>query len=142
MSSIIRDGDTFHGISVFGRGVFKDKYGMTYAGQCKDGHACGLGVATWPGGSKVYAEHGPNGQCDGRHFGRDASGGTGYRLFSDVARARRNSQRTGHSPPSPVELVPWCSRGECPVSTLASIIIECHRATVAYESMPCIGPMP
>jgi hypothetical protein len=81
MSSIIRDGDTFHSISVFGRGVFKDKYGMTYAGQCKDGHACGLGVATWPSGSKVYAEHGPDGQFDGRRLRRDAYGGTGYRLF-------------------------------------------------------------
>ena len=39
MSSIIRDGDTFHGISVFGRGVFTDEIGWTYAGQCKDEEA-------------------------------------------------------------------------------------------------------
>ena len=42
MSSIIRRGDTYHGISVDGRGVFTDEYGTTYAGQHKDGYACGL----------------------------------------------------------------------------------------------------
>jgi hypothetical protein len=48
MSSILQNGDNYHGISVFGRGVFtNDEDGETYAGQCKDGHACGLGVATW-----------------------------------------------------------------------------------------------
>ena len=46
MSSIIREGDTFHGISVFGRGVFTDEDGRTYAGQHSDGYACGLGVLT------------------------------------------------------------------------------------------------
>jgi hypothetical protein len=83
MSSIIRRGETYHGISVFGRGVFTcDKYGgSTYAGQCKDGHACGLGVLTWSNGSKVYAEHGPGGQFDGRYLDRSAHGGTWYRLF-------------------------------------------------------------
>ena len=35
---------------------------MTYAGQCKDGCACGLGVATSPG-RRVYYDHGPNAQC-------------------------------------------------------------------------------
>ena len=66
MSSIIRDGDTFHGISVFGRGVFTDDKwgGRTYAGQCKDGHACGLGVATWSfNGSKDYATLYAGGYC-------------------------------------------------------------------------------
>jgi hypothetical protein len=81
MSSIIRLGDTFHGISVFGRGVFTNKDGMTYAGQHRDGHACGLGVLTWPDGTKVYAEHGPDGQYDGRHLGRYADGDTYYGLF-------------------------------------------------------------
>jgi hypothetical protein len=81
MSSIIRDGDTFHGISVFGRGVFtNDEYGCTYAGQIRDGHACGLGVLTWPNGHKEYAEHGPDGQFDGRRFDRYA-GNTSYTLF-------------------------------------------------------------
>jgi hypothetical protein len=62
MSSIIKDGDTYYGISVFGRGVFTDEEdGETYAGQCKDGYACGLGVLTWSNGLKVYAEHGPDG---------------------------------------------------------------------------------
>jgi hypothetical protein len=83
MSSIIRETDTYHGISVDGRGVFTNaKYGgRTYAGQCKDGHACGLAVATWSDGSKQYAEHGPDGQCDGRYFGRSASGNTYYRFY-------------------------------------------------------------
>ncbi len=82
MSSIIRRGETFHGISVFGRGVFtNDTYGWTYAGQCKDGYACGLGVLTYSRGSRDYAEHGPDGQCDGRYFIRHANGGTAYYLF-------------------------------------------------------------
>jgi hypothetical protein len=85
MSSIIRNGDTFHGISVFGRGVFTNEAedGMitTYAGQHKDGHACGLGVATGSNGSKVYAEHGPDKKWDGRFLGRYADGDNGYRLY-------------------------------------------------------------
>ena len=72
MSSIIRLGDTScHGISVESRGVFTNSnYGYTYAGQCKDGYACGLGVLTWPDGHKAYAEHGPDGQFDGRNLDR------------------------------------------------------------------------
>jgi hypothetical protein len=82
MSSIIKDGDTYHGISVFGRGVFSndedDTY--TYAGQCRDGHACGLGLLTWSSG-KEYAEHGVDGNCDGRCLRRSADGDTEYWLF-------------------------------------------------------------
>jgi hypothetical protein len=81
MSSIIKDGDTFHGISVAGRGVFTDENGWTYAGQCKDGYACGLGVATHSSGHKEYAEHGPDGQCDGRYLDRYAHGYDGYSMF-------------------------------------------------------------
>jgi hypothetical protein len=82
MSSIIRRGDTYHGISVFGRGVFtNDTYGRTYAGQCKDGYACGLGVATHSSGTKEYAEHGPDGKCGGRHLDRRADGTTWYNLY-------------------------------------------------------------
>jgi hypothetical protein len=83
MSSIIRQGDTYHGISVFGRGVFtNDQYGRrTYAGQCKDGHACGLGVTTLADGDKVYAEHGPDGKYDGRRLARWADGNTGYSVL-------------------------------------------------------------
>jgi hypothetical protein len=58
-----------------------DKYGRTYAGQCRDGYACGLGVATDSDGRKVYAEHGPDGQFDGRCLVRWDDGLTGYRLF-------------------------------------------------------------
>jgi hypothetical protein len=83
MSSIIRNGDTFHGISVFGRGVFTfDKNGhVTYAGQCKDGYACGLGVLTLSNGNNVYAEHGPDGHYDGRYLRRWADGDTQYELY-------------------------------------------------------------
>jgi hypothetical protein len=82
MSSIIRYGDTYHGISVFGRGVFTDDLfgGRTYAGQHRDGHACGLGVLTNSSGTKIYAEHGPDGKFDGRSLDRWAGGTTGYRL--------------------------------------------------------------
>ena len=79
MSSIIRDGDTFRGISVESRGVFTNKYGgRTYAGQIRGGYACGLGVVTWSDGSKEYAEHGPDGKYDGRCLDRDADGRTDY----------------------------------------------------------------
>jgi hypothetical protein len=86
MSSIIRREDTFHGISVVGRGVFtydnEDGItGITYAGQCRDGYACGLGVLTWPDGSKIYAEYGPDGQVDGRFLFRNAHLYTFYCLF-------------------------------------------------------------
>ena len=82
MSSIIQNGDTFHGTSVDGRGVFADeKYGSrTYAGQIRDGYACGLGVLTYPFGDKVYAEHGPDGKWNGRRLVRYAAGYTGHRL--------------------------------------------------------------
>jgi hypothetical protein len=82
MSSIIRDWHAYRGISVFGRGVFtNDERGWTYAGQCRDGHACGLGVLTLSDGYKVYAEHGPDGQFDGRCLARYAFGHTNYRLY-------------------------------------------------------------
>jgi hypothetical protein len=83
MSSIISDGDTFHGISVSGRGVFTDDTDCrwTYAGQHRGGYACGLGVLTYPSGTKIYAEHGPDGKFDGRYFGRYADGDTWYRLY-------------------------------------------------------------
>jgi hypothetical protein len=81
MSSIIQNGDTFNGISVERRGVFTDEYGRTYAGQIRDGHACGLGVLTWPNGHKEYAEHGPDGKFDGRWLSRDANGDAFHSLF-------------------------------------------------------------
>jgi hypothetical protein len=82
MSSIINNGDTYHGISVLDRGVFaNDKHVCTYAGQCKDGYACGLGVLTYSDGNKDYAEHGPDGKRDGRYLRRYADGATWYRLY-------------------------------------------------------------
>jgi hypothetical protein len=83
MSSIIIDWDTFHGISVESRGVFTTaKFGgLTYAGQHRDGYACGLGVLTYSFRCKIYAEHGPDGKSDGRYFLRWTGGGTDYRLY-------------------------------------------------------------
>ncbi len=80
----IRDRYTYHGIRTDDRGVFENRDGDTYAGQCKDGYACGLGVLTRSYGHKVYAEHGPDGQFDGRCLHRNAywgNGGTDYRLY-------------------------------------------------------------
>jgi hypothetical protein len=84
MSTIIRVGETFHGIRVESRGVFTNAKhgGSTYAGQCRDGYACGLGVLMWSiNVSKVYAEHGPDEQYDGRYLRRNADGGIFYRLW-------------------------------------------------------------
>jgi hypothetical protein len=82
MSSIVKNGEPFHGICVFGRGVFTNAEGehgrRTYVGQIRDGHACGLGVTTYSCGSKDYAEHGPDGLCDGPTLYRCAGGKTGY----------------------------------------------------------------
>jgi hypothetical protein len=94
MSSIINNGDTFHGISVESRGVFtndEDGRTWTYAGQCKDGYACGLGVATWSDGSKEYADYGPDGKYDGRCLERWTGGNTFYYLFE------RGSKRSAHA---------------------------------------------
>ena len=76
------DTDAFYGISVFGRGVFinDEEDLVTYAGQCKDGYACGLGVETYHNGTKIYAEHGPDGQVDGRCLDRYAQEDTWYGL--------------------------------------------------------------
>jgi hypothetical protein len=82
MSSIIRVGETFHGISADGRGGVFNELGRTYAGQIRDGYACGLGVLTWSFGlSKVYAEYGPDGKYAGRYLDRYSSGTTGYSLY-------------------------------------------------------------
>ena len=83
MSSIIRFGDTFLGISVDGRGVFTNvcRVIRTYAGQIRDGYACGLGVATYSDGFKDYVEHGPDGKFDGRRLCRHADGTTYYFLY-------------------------------------------------------------
>jgi hypothetical protein len=94
MSSIIRRGDTYHGISVFGRGVFtNDENGIrTCTGQIRDGYACGLGVVTWSNGTKSYAEHSPDGQWDGRHVVRNADGDTVYDLYE-----RGKSKASAHA---------------------------------------------
>jgi hypothetical protein len=84
-SSIIRNGYTFRGIGVLGRGVFTDRAGddcEKYAGQIKEGFACGLGVLDFGQApcSKLYAEHGPDGKEDGRSLFRYATRDTVYVL--------------------------------------------------------------
>ena len=82
MSSIIWNGGTYHGISVDGRGVFKDKNCYwSYAGQHRDGYACGLAVLTQYDGYMAYAELGPDGEFDGRNLDRWADGDTYYTLY-------------------------------------------------------------
>lgn len=84
-SSIVREGHTFHGTGVGGRGVFTlTDLGITYvyAGQIRDGYARGLGVVTRSCG-KSFAEYGPDGKLDGRfvYVSSDANVLTGYILF-------------------------------------------------------------
>ena len=69
--SIRASGYTLYGVGCSDNGVFKDyKNGVTYAGQMRDGHACGLGVLDFGNGHKIYAEYGPYGEDDGRHLDR------------------------------------------------------------------------
>ena len=88
----MRRGKAVHGRGVVGRGVYKrdGRTKVTYAGQHKDGCACGLGVATlnytrfdgslYHSGTE-YAEYGPDGWRDGRCVCRWAGGDTGYYLY-------------------------------------------------------------
>ena len=81
VSSIIREGGNFHGVTEFGVGVFRNTHGLTYAGQQKGGYARGLGVTTGSNGSKEYAEYGPGGWHHGRCLDRYADGLAGYYMF-------------------------------------------------------------
>ncbi len=81
LSSIRIEECNFNGISVLGRGVFTDMKGRRYAGQCKGGYACGLGVLTARDGTKSYTEYGPNGKLDCRSLARTSvNGDTSYLL--------------------------------------------------------------
>ena len=87
--SIVRNGYTFRGTGVVDRGLFTDRSGETYAGQIKDGFACGLGV-TACSGSIIYAEHGPDGKFDGRYLDKSTSGMfTGYIVFERGVRKQQ-----------------------------------------------------
>jgi hypothetical protein len=90
MSSIIRNGVTIRGISVDGRGVFTEGRAdvVAYAGQHKDGYACGLGLTTFSGGDQGYAEHGPYGKFDGRCLRRYTYGNTSYTAYSLYERGK------------------------------------------------------
>ena len=106
MSSIIRRGKTFYGRGVVGRGVYKHVDGrrkVTYAGQHKDGCACGLGGATLKHTrsdgslymSQEYAEYGPDGWCDGRCVCRGDDGGTDYYLYERGELSRERATGPG-----------------------------------------------
>ena len=103
MSSIIKNGATFHGVCVCGRGVFTNdeyQYGRrTYVGQIRDGHACGLGVTTYDNGTKEFAEHGPDGEEHGRILTRYAGGTTGYERQTFSAACRRSTPK--YTPTAP-----------------------------------------
>jgi hypothetical protein len=136
MSSIIWRGDIYHGKSVFGRGVFTgDKDGHTYAGQIRDGHACGLGVATWSNGSKVYAEHGPDGQCDGRCLIRWASGNTAYRLYE---RGKRKEYADVSADGSCSYYVEDCAPDDPRLLALIALVspVEVRRAAPTRQTPP------
>jgi hypothetical protein len=80
LSSIIREECKYNGVSVLGRGVFTDMDDRRYAGQCKGGYACGLGVLTGRDGTRSYSEYGCDGWC-GRSLARNSVNGcTSYFL--------------------------------------------------------------
>ncbi len=106
MSSIIRETDTFHGISVFGRGMFTDEFGFSYAGQCKDGYACGLGVYMYSDGYKEYAEHGPTGSATGGAWAAMPSGAPATACTS--AASRRSTHTC--SPTAAARTTTWTAR--------------------------------
>jgi hypothetical protein len=89
MSSIIWNGRTYHGISADGRGVFTDG-GWTYAGQHRDGYACGLAVVTDGVWTTYYAEHGPDGQYDGRYMEHFEQGHIFCTTYSLYERGKEN----------------------------------------------------
>jgi hypothetical protein len=140
VSSIIREGDTFHGISVVGRGVFtNDEFdGRTYAGQHRDGYTCGLGVVTLFDGSKVYAEYGPDGKYDGRNLDRYASGNTYYRLFE-------RGERKGWAAVSADGRCTYngevCARDDPRVLALIAQVAPVEVRPAAGAPSPSIGPL-
>ena len=88
MSSIIRNRDTYHGISLDGRGVFKATIGRTFAGQCKGGYACGLGVVTYSDGT-TWSGQFAYGRWDGHRETHWADGDVDYDLCERGNRVHR-----------------------------------------------------
>ena len=78
---------TFHGTAVHGRGVFLTEgpyaHRLRFAGQCRDRHACGLGVLTWSNGTKEYAELGSDGYCNRRLLNRSRTRSTKYCMYDE-----------------------------------------------------------
>ena len=140
VSSIIHNGDTFHGISVVGRGVFtNDEFdGRTYAGQHRDGYTCGLGVVTLFDGSKVYAEYGPDGKYDGRNLDRYASGNTYYRLFE---RGERKDWAAVSADGRCTYTGEVCARDDPRVLALIAQVAPVEVRPAARAPSPSIGPL-
>ena len=148
-SSIIRNGYTFRGISVLDRGVFTDRAGddcEKYAGQIKEGFACGLGVLDFGTGpcSKLYTEHGPDGKEDGRSLFRYANRDTVYLLrergrirgYTEVlcdGRLRHNGFNCAPDDPHALALIAHVA----PVEALANAAaMEAVEAVEAVANMP------
>ena len=97
----------FHGTIVHGRGVFHTTapYAQCsrhrFSGQCRDGHACGLGVLTSHINTEYagheYAEHGPDGHFDGPHLALSAWGTRDFRVFRHGEEIEHGSVRPGGS---------------------------------------------
>ena len=119
--------------------MFTNEHGDIYAGQCRDGHACVLGVLTYPKGLKVYAEHGPDGQYDGRClFGWAFS--TYYRVYERgrqkeeavvyAHRGKYNDEMCAPNDPRLLALIAHVA----PVEALASAAAK--QAEEAVEALP------
>ena len=141
MSSIIWRGHTYHGISVAGRGVFTDNVNgsVTYAGQCKGGYACGLGVATWSHRHKEYAEHGPDGQYDGRYLARYADGDTYYRLWERGGKQKESVLMSADGRCTYNGEV--CARDDPRVLALIAQVAPVEVRPAAGAPSPSIGPL-
>ena len=150
-SSIVREGHTFNGTGVCGRGVFKlTDFGITYvyAGQIRDGYACGLGVLTRSCG-KAFAEYGPDGKLDGRfvYVSSEADGLTGYILFErGVPKERACIHRLINRPVEFEYNGEFCAAAEADPRVHALIArvapVEALAAAEAYQAEEAVASLP
>jgi hypothetical protein len=148
-SSIVREGHTFHGTGVCGRGVFKlTDFGITYvyAGQIRDGYACGLGVVTRSCG-KAFAEYGPDGKLDGRfvYVSSEADGLTGYILFErGVPKERACIHRLINRPVEFEYNGEFCAAEDPRVHALIARVapVEALAAAEAYQAEEAVASLP
>ncbi len=149
MSSIVRDGHTFHGTSINGRGVFVlteyDGEPYVYAGQINDGYACGLGVLTRCC-AKVWAEYGPDGKIHGRHLylSRATGGLAGYILFEHgVPKERAWVHQTGEIQYNGEFCTPDDPRVPALIARVSSVVAPANAAaTEAEEAVEAVAKLP